>query len=92
MKLHWHNHSIVIYIQYKFHESPPIGYLVMAEDGKKSLKLWQSKGNNSTVTDETPIKLHVHNLSMVIYIQYKFHEILSNGYLVMAENGKNHKN
>ena len=47
MKLHLHNHIKVIYIQYKFHEIPSIAYKVMAEDGKKSLKFWQSKGNNS---------------------------------------------
>ena len=29
-----HNHTVVIYIQYKFHEIPSFGYLVMAEDGK----------------------------------------------------------
>ena len=34
------------------------------------------------------MKLHVHTLTMVIYIQYKFHEIPSIGYLVMAEDGK----
>ena len=33
-KLHVHSIIIVIYIQYKFHEFPFIGYLVMAEDGK----------------------------------------------------------
>ena len=35
MELHMYNHTMVIYIQYKFHEiSSSIGYLVMAEDGK----------------------------------------------------------
>ena len=67
MKLHVHNHSMVIYIQYKFQEILFIGYLVMAED-KKSLKFRQSKGYNSAMTEDTPIKLHVHNLTMVIYI------------------------
>ena len=33
----------------------------------------------------SPFKLQV---QMVIYIQYKFHEISSIGYLVMAEDGK----
>ena len=42
----------------------------------------------STITDNSPIKLHMHNLIMVIYIQYKFHEIPSIGYLEMAEDGK----
>ena len=54
--------------------------MVMAEDGKKSVKLRRSKGNNSAITDGTQIKLHVHNLTMVIYIQYKFHESPSIGY------------
>ena len=57
----------------------------MAEDGKKSLKFRQSKGNKSTITDDTPIKLHVHILTMVIYIQYMIHEISSISYPVMAE-------
>ena len=34
MKLHMHNYTIVIYIQYKFHEISFIGYLVMADDGQ----------------------------------------------------------
>ena len=54
----------------------------MAED-RKSLKFWQSMGNNSSITDDTQMKLHVHN-TMVIYIQYKFHERTSDtliGYL-----------
>ena len=32
----------------------------------------------------------MHNLTMVIYIQYEFHEIISIGYLVTAEDGENH--
>ena len=48
MKLHMHNHTMAIYIKCKFHEIPSIAYKVMAEDGKKSLKFWQSKGNNSS--------------------------------------------
>ena len=79
--------TMVIYIQYSFHEIISIGYLVNAEDGKKSLKFKQSKGNNSGINNGTPIKLNVHNLTKVIYIQYKFHEILSIGFLVMAEDG-----
>ena len=39
MKLHMHNHTMVIYIQYKFHELPSIGYLVMAEDGKTDIRI-----------------------------------------------------
>ena len=52
------------------------------------LKFRQSKGNNSAITDGIPIKLHTHHLTMAIYSQYKFHEIPSIGYLVMAEDGK----
>ena len=52
------------------------------------MKFRQSKGNNSAITDDAPIKLHMHNLIMAIYIQYKFHEIPSIPYLVMAEDGK----
>ena len=29
-----HNHTMVIYILYKFHEIPSIGYLIMAKDQK----------------------------------------------------------
>ena len=72
---------MVIYIRYKFHESPSIGYLVMAEDGKKTLKFRQSKGNSSAITDDTPIKLHVHNLTMVMYIHLKFYENPVIGYM-----------
>ena len=84
MELHVHNHTIVICIQYKFHEISFIGYLVMAEDGK-FIECKQSMGNNSSLTDDTPIKLQVHNLTVVIYIQYMFHELPSIDYLVMAK-------
>ena len=53
MKLHMHNHTLVIYIQYKILEIPFIGYLVMAEDGAKPLTYRQSKDNNSSITDDT---------------------------------------
>ena len=43
MKLHAHKHTMVIYIQYKFHEIPSICYLAMTEDEKTSVK-----GHNST--------------------------------------------
>ena len=68
---------MVICIQYKFHEIISIGYLAMAEDRIKSLKFRHSKGNNSALNNGTPIKLHVHSITMVIHIQYKFHEIPS---------------
>ena len=71
-----------------FHEIPLIGYLFMAED-RKIIEM-QSKGNTSSRTNDTLMILHVHNHTIVIYIQYKFHEITSFGYLVMAEDGKNH--
>ena len=64
---------MVIYIQYKFHEIQSIGYIAMAKDGKKSLKFRQKKGDNSTIPDDSPIKPHH---IMVIYIQYKLHDIL----------------
>ena len=48
-----------VYIQYKLHEFLSIGYLVMAEDGK-TLKFSQSNGNNSSIADDTQIKLQVH--------------------------------
>ena len=57
----------------------------MAEDGKYILIFRQSKGNNSLITDDTQVKLRVHNHSIVIYIQYTFHEIPFIGYLVMAD-------
>ena len=83
----------VIYIQYKFHEIPSIGYICIPRyiwlRKEKSFKFRQSKGNNSSITEDTLMKLSVHNHTMVIiYIQYKFHEIPSIGYLAMAEDGK----
>ena len=60
-----------VYIQYKLHEIPSVGYLVMTEDGKKIIETEQTKGNNAPIPDDSPIKLHVHNNTMVIYIQYK---------------------
>ena len=44
MKLHMHNHNMVIYIRYKFHETPSIAYKVMAEDGKKIIEILAIKG------------------------------------------------
>ena len=41
------------------------------------MKFRQSKGNNSSITNDTLVKLHVHNYTVVIYIQYKVHEITS---------------
>ena len=76
-------------IQYKFHESPSISYLVMVEDRKKSLNFRQSKGNNFAISDDTTIKLlHAYSHIRHIYIQYKFHDIPSIGNLVMAEDRK----
>ena len=37
----------------------------------------RSKANNSQLTDGTLIILPVHNFTMVVYIQYNFHEIPS---------------
>ena len=66
MKLHVHNSTLVLYIQYKFQEIPFIGYLVMADDDDKSLIFRQSKGDNSSITDGTAMKLHVHKHTLVI--------------------------
>ena len=73
IKLHMRNYTMVKYIQQKFHEGPSIGYLVMAEDRKKSLKIRQSKGMSSSITDDTLIKLQMHNdnHTMVIYTEPK---------------------
>ena len=75
IKLHMRNYTMVKYtcFQHKFHESPSIGYLVMAEDRKKSLKFRQSKGTSSSITDDTLIKLQMHNdnHTMVIYTEPK---------------------
>ena len=68
MKGQPHNHTMVIYIQYKFHEIPGIGYLVMAEVGEKRLKFRQAKGYNSSISNDTPIKLHVLNHTFGSYI------------------------
>ena len=53
---------------------------------KKSLKCRSSKGNNSSITDYILVKPH-----HAIYFQYRFHEIQSIYYKVMAEDGKNHQ-
>ena len=55
----------------------------MAEGGKKSFNFRQSKGYNSSITDDAK-----HQHTMVIYIQYKFQEITFIGYQVMAEDDK----
>ena len=54
-----------------FNEIPSFGYLVMVEDRKNSLKFRQLKGNNSSITDYTLLKLNMHSNTIVIYIQYK---------------------
>ena len=59
MKFDVHNNTMVTYIQYKFQEITFIGYVVMAEDGEKSLKFRQSKGENYFITHDTLMKLHV---------------------------------
>ena len=56
----------------------------MAEDRKTKtpdVRMLLSKVNNSSITAGTLVKLHVHNHTMVIYIQYEFHEIASIGWL-----------
>ena len=79
---------MIIYIQYKFRELPSIGYLGVAKDGKPS-RFRQSKGNNSFITNDSLMKLHMHNHTIVICIQYKIHEILFISYQVMVEDRKN---
>ena len=61
----------------------------MAEDDK-TLRFKQSKGNSSSITNDKLVKLHVHNTTMVIYIQHKFHDIPFIGSLVMIEDRKIH--
>ena len=43
MKLHVHNHTMVIYIRYKFHEIPSIAYTDIAED-RKIIEIYAIKG------------------------------------------------
>ena len=78
------NLIMVIYIQNEFHEIILIGYLVMTED-EKIIEFRQLKDNNSAITNGTQIRLRGHNLTLIIYIQYKFYEIPSIGYLVIVE-------
>ena len=54
---------------------------------KKTLQFRQSNGNNSFITDDKLTKLHMHNHTIIIYIQYNFHASPCIGYLVMAEDG-----
>ena len=70
----------------KFH---PFGYLVMVEDGKKTFRFRQSKDNNSFVSNVTLMELHVHNQTIVIYIQYKFQDNPFIDYQDVDEDGNN---
>ena len=54
----------------------------------EKMKFMQSKGNDSAITDDTPLKLHMYHFTIAIHIKYKFHEIPSIGYLVMAKDRK----
>ena len=45
-------------------------------------------GFNSCTTEASQTKLDVHQRIIVIYICFKFHEILFSDYLVMAPNGQ----
>ena len=87
MKLHVHNHTLVIYIQYKFQKYHLLVTKLWLRT-EKSLKFRHWKGNNSSITDDTLVKLRVHNQTVIIYSKYKFYEIPSIGYLVMAEDGR----
>ena len=53
------------------------------------MKLWQSQGNNPSISDNIQMKLHVHNQTMVMHIHYTFHETPFIGSKVMAEDRKN---
>ena len=65
--------------QVEFGLRPSFGYHLAGEE----------RGNKSSITDGTLMKLNMHNNTVVIYIK-KFQEISFIGYLVMAEDGKNH--
>ena len=67
--------AITIYFKCKFREIPSIAYKVRADDRKKSLKIWQSKGNSSSVSYDTVMNFHMHK--HVIDIRYKFHKMPS---------------
>ena len=54
---------------------------------EKSLKCRQSKGNDSSITDYSLMKLHILNQTIVIYIKYKFHKVPFIIYRVLAEDG-----
>ena len=56
MKLHMHNHIMVIYIHYEFHELLSLGYLVMTEDRKSDgqTERWTNRRDNAK-----PISLHL---------------------------------
>ena len=62
--------------------------LVTLTGRNDSSKLRQSRGINTSIAYEIVMKAHVHQHTMVIYIQYKFHEIAFIGYVDMAEDGK----
>ena len=52
----------------------------MALNRQNTLILRQSKGNNSSTIDDTLMKFDKHHHNMVIYTQYKLHEIPSIAY------------
>ena len=85
-----HNLTMDRYIQNEFHIVISFGYIVRLRTGKniEILAITHEKGNSFAFTDDTLIKFHVHNLTTVIYIKYKFYEIPSIGCLVMAGDGK----
>ena len=67
IKRHVQNITMVIYAQYKFHESS-IGYLVMAEDGKT---LWMEKPDvqkdGRTTPNQYPSAFSGKNGAMVLW-------------------------
>ena len=85
MKRQVHDHTRVTYSQYKVHEISTIIKKKVTNvwlRRKKSMKFRQSKGKNSSIIDAALVNqwLEFHdNHTMVIYIQYKFHERIIDG-------------
>ena len=71
----------------KFH---PLVTKLLLKTEEKPFECRQSKDNYYFIADYILLKFHMHSRTMVIQIKCKFHEIPSIGYLVMAEDGKNH--
>ena len=55
---------------------------------EESVKFRYPKGDNSYITNDTIMELHVHNYTMVIIFSISFIKFHPVGYLAMAEEGK----